>query len=335
MGISALDSVKDLVEPGLRAAVEKLNPKSAECVKYHFGWIDAEGNPTDSTGKGIRPALALKSAEFVGADQSMALPGAIAVELVHNFSLLHDDIIDNDARRRHRLTVWKVFGVNDALIAGDALLALAFQELVRSGSKNTLLAISQLAEATAEMIGGQHLDMAIEENFNDPPTLRDCQEMEAQKTGALLACSASIGATLAEGKPAQIKALQTYGMELGLAFQAVDDLLGIWGDPQVTGKPAGNDIREKKRSVPIVLALESKSRAAEQISKIMAKKTLNEKDIQSTLNILESENIYSQTQELANKHLKKALQAIDGQGGAPGATKELMELAHFVVERNY
>ena len=181
------------------------------------------------------------------------MPGGVAVELVHNFSLIHDDIIDTDTERHHRPTVWSVYGIGPAIVAGDALQILAHQVLLESPSGRGAAASAALADATAAMIAGQADDIAFETRRD--VTVEQCMAMSAAKTGALLGCAASIGAILAGAPDATVGALRDYGRHLGLAFQAVDDLLGIWGDPSRTGKPAGSDLRQRKKSMPVVSAL--------------------------------------------------------------------------------
>src|SRR5205085_6091659 len=173
----------------LRGAVARLVPELRAPVHYHLGWADANGSPVQNGGgKGVRPALALLSAEAVGAPSTVAVPGAVALELVHNFSLLHDDVIDDDRERRHRPTVWALFGVGNAIITGDALFALALDVLLESGSPETgARAASSLVASTSAMIAGQARDMAFESRVD--VSLDECIAMEAGKTGALLACA--------------------------------------------------------------------------------------------------------------------------------------------------
>jgi geranylgeranyl diphosphate synthase type I len=219
-----------------------------------MGWTDTGGNPVSSPGgKGIRPTLAILSAEAAWADAEIGVPGAVAVELVHNFSLIHDDIIDTDTERHHRPTVWSVYGIGPAIVAGDALQILAHQVLLETPFGRGAAASAALADATAAMIAGQADDIAFESRRD--VTVEQCMSMSAAKTGALLGCAASMGAILAGAPSATIGALRDYGRYLGLAFQAVDDLLGIWGDPGQTGKPAGSDLRQRKKSMPVVSAL--------------------------------------------------------------------------------
>jgi geranylgeranyl diphosphate synthase, type I len=249
-----LDHARDVTQPLMRDAVARLTPSIRDVVSYHLGWTDAAGNPTAvKGGKGIRAALATLSAEASWADAAVGAPGGVAVELVHNFSLLHDDLMDGDVERRHRPTAWALWGPSVALLAGDALATLATDVLLRTQNPAAPQAALALCEATAEMIAGQADDLAFEARRS--VSVEECMGMSTAKTGALLGCAASLGAILAAAPPATVRALRDFGRHLGLAFQATDDLLGIWGDPGTTGKPTGNDIRQRKKSMPIVAAL--------------------------------------------------------------------------------
>jgi geranylgeranyl diphosphate synthase, type I len=256
------------VVPALAEAIERLAPEIRRLASYHMGWTDTGGNPVESPGgKGIRPTLAILSAESAWADPEVGVPGAVAAELVHNFSLIHDDIIDTDTERHHRPTVWSVYGIGPAIVAGDALQILAHQILLETPDGRGAAASAALADATAAMIAGQADDIAFETRRD--VTVEQCMAMSAAKTGALLGCAASIGAILAGAPDATVGALRDYGRYLGLAFQAVDDLLGIWGDPAQTGKPAGSDLRQRKKSMPVVSALAAGGPDADELRSLL------------------------------------------------------------------
>ena len=249
-----LQRARDITEPHLAEALDHLPESIRRAASYHVGWTEADGRPRNQRGgKFVRAALAILSAEAAWAEPDVGVPGAVAVELVHNFSLLHDDLMDGDLERRHRPTVWALWGPSLALLAGDALSTLATQVLLDSENPAAPAAASALSKATAEMIAGQADDLAFEQERS--VSVEECMAMSTAKTGALLGCAASIGAVLAGAPPATVQALEGFGRHLGVAFQAVDDLLGIWGDPATTGKPAGNDLRQRKKSMPIVAAL--------------------------------------------------------------------------------
>jgi geranylgeranyl diphosphate synthase type I len=252
----------------MRTAVGRLAPSISEVVSYHLGWTEADGTPSPARGgKGIRPALAMLSAEATWAGAEVGAPGGVAIELVHNFSLVHDDLMDGDLERRHRPTVWALWGPCVALLVGDALATLATEVLLSSSNPAGAAAAAALGEATAEMIAGQADDLAFEKRRS--VSVEECMAMSTAKTGALLGCAASIGAILAEAPSATVHALRDFGRHLGVAFQAVDDLLGIWGDPGTTGKPAGNDIRMRKKSMPIVAALAAGNDGARELESLL------------------------------------------------------------------
>ena len=225
---------------------------------YHFGWVDADGatgRSRSGSGKAIRPTLAVLSAEAGGGTAADGVAAAVAVELVHNFSLLHDDIMDRDVERRHRPTAWVVFGEGQAILAGNAMLTAAIDVLVRDGARRAAAACRACSQSIQLLISGQSADLALESKAS--VDLDEVLRMEAGKTAALLACSASIGAIAAGAAPAVVAGLAAYGHELGMAFQLVDDILGITGDAAATGKSSSSDVRAGKRSAPIVAALVS------------------------------------------------------------------------------
>lgn len=350
-----LERARILVEPSLRQAVERLDPQIAPLALYHFGWADEHGQPTTAGGggKGIRSALAVLSAEAAGAPAEAGVPGAVAVELIHNFSLLHDDIIDGDAERRHRPTVWAVFSQGEAIIVGDALHTLAFDVLLggAAGSAGSAAgrtaaeandaataasgtAASRLASATAAMIAGQSRDMAFNERMDVTP--EQCLDMEADKTGALLGYASSVGAVLAGADAEIVAALESYGSKLGLAFQAADDLLGIWGDPAVTGKPVGNDLRERKKSFPVVVALSQQTAASEELASILSQDAaLNETAIARATELVEQAGGKESATAAAHDYLHQALACIQTAPLAAPAVEELTHLARFVVARDH
>ncbi|HEY3471320.1 MAG TPA: polyprenyl synthetase family protein, partial [Amycolatopsis sp.] len=246
---------KGLVDPALRTAAERLPEVMRRIAGYHLGWWDAHGTPsTADGGKALRPALVLLCAEAAGGDPADAVPAAVAVELVHNFSLLHDDVMDGDTTRRHRATAWTVFGTGPAVLAGDALLSLAFEELTTEGAK-------VLSGAVLALLEGQAADLDFEER--DDVTPGECVRMAEGKTAALLGASCVLGAASGHRDADRFGA---FGRAVGLAFQHIDDLLGIWGDPAVTGKPVYSDLQNRKKSLPVVTALCSGTAAGAELA---------------------------------------------------------------------
>ena len=330
---AVLERSRLLVQPAMVAAVDRLCVELRLPSLYHFGWTEVDGSPSNAgSGKGLRPALAILSAEAVGAAGATAVPGAVATELVHNFSLVHDDIIDGDTMRRHRPTVWSAFGVEDAVISGDALHNLAYQVLLDEPTPERVSAATRLATATAAMIAGQAADMAFDDMADID--LEACLAMEADKTGALLGYSASVGAVLAGAPGGQVDALEAYGRELGLAFQAGDDVLGIWGDPAVTGKAAGNDLRERKKSMPVAIVLSGHDEASDRLRAIYdLEGDLTDADVARATAVIEAAGGRDRTVAEARLHLDAALDAVAGVGLVDSAVAELAGLARFVAER--
>ncbi|WP_067480341.1 polyprenyl synthetase family protein [Actinomadura hibisca] len=250
---------QELVRPALRAAVGSLGGELEVMCGFALGWWDSDGRPgKGGAGKGLRPALALLGARTAGVPAETAVAGAVAVELMHVFSLVHDDIMDGDEQRRHRPSVWKAYGVGPAVLTGDALLALALRTLADVPHNGSAEATRLLSGALVDLVGGQAADLAFESRPWTGPravTMAEYRRMAARKTGALLGCSIAIGAALAGAPAAVVTGLQEAGRHLGLAFQAIDDVLGIWGDPAVTGKPAFSDLRSGKKTAPVLAAL--------------------------------------------------------------------------------
>jgi geranylgeranyl diphosphate synthase type I len=330
----ALARARDAAHPTMVAAVERLNPELRRIAAYHLGWCDEHGAPSARAGgKGVRPALATLSAEAAGADADAGVPGAVAVELVHNFSLLHDDVIDGDRERRHRPTVWALYGIGPAVLVGDALLTLGHQILLEHGRAGAA-ASAELTDAVAAMIGGQADDMAFEGRAD--VSTEECLGMVAGKTGALLSCAAAIGAVLVGAPTAVADSLRSYGAHLGVAFQAVDDILGIWGDPERTGKPRGNDLSTRKKSLPVVFALDAGDRhLADELRRLLLNGPLDADAVTRATELVEDCGARHATEALARDHLDAACRSLDGAGLAATACAELADLARFVVEREF
>jgi len=267
---AAVETARDCVGPAMAAAVDRLSQDIREVAAYHLGLPQGDGARAGRpAGKALRPALALLSAQAAGASPERAVPAAVAVELVHNFSLLHDDIMDGDTERRHRPTAWTVYGIGAAILAGDALLALANDLLLESPPPEGVWASRCLSAAVQRLIAGQGADLAFERRSD--VTVAECLDMAGDKTAALMACSCSIGAVYVGGPADLAKSLGGFGAYAGLAFQLTDDLLGIWGAPEVTGKPVRSDLRARKKSLPVVAALTSGTEAGDELGELLAK----------------------------------------------------------------
>jgi geranylgeranyl diphosphate synthase type I len=322
-----------LVVPALRAAVARLDPTSAAMTGYHFGWLEADGSPaTAHGGKAVRSGLALLGARAVGADPEVAVPGAVAVELVHNFSLLHDDLMDGDTERRHRTTVWALWGGPSAILTGDALLALAHEVLLEVDGPTAAPAARLLAVATRELIRGQVEDMAYE--GRPEVDVAAVLAMADAKTAALLSASSAIGAVLAGAPESAVAGLAAYGRHLGLAFQLVDDVLGIWGDPTVTGKPALSDLRSRKTSLPVARVIGLGGAAGAEVAAWLAADDEPDADrLTRIATVLEDAGGRAWARTEAAAHARAAAEALDRVGGPADVLGELRDLAAFVVGR--
>jgi geranylgeranyl diphosphate synthase, type I len=333
---AVLARARALVVPALRAAVDRLHGEQMRRISaYHLGWLDADGRPLPGDGvggKAIRSTLAVLSAEAGGGTAADGVPAAVAVELVHNFSLLHDDIMDRDVERRHRPTAWVVFGEGQAILAGNAMLTAAVDVLVRDGAAGRR-ALPNLVTAVEGLIEGQSADLELG-NRRDVD-LDEVLAMEAGKTAALLACSASIGALAAGADAHVVAALAGYGHELGMAFQLVDDILGITGDAAATGKSSSSDVRAGKRSAPIVAALTSGTSASEQLARMLADGPLTaDDDVTHATKLIDEAGGLEWAAHEADRRLAVALHHLENLSAPTGTTSDLAALARYVVERD-
>lgn len=329
-----LGASRRLTEAPLRDALDRLDRSTRQVCGYHLGLWDTDGSSAAGPGKGVRPALALLSARAASAPVEDAVPAAVACELIHNFSLLHDDVMDGDFERRHRTTAWKVFGSSSAILAGDALQALACEVLAEASTPTSAWAVRCLTATTRRLIAGQSADLAFE--TRDDVTLTECLQMANDKTGALLACSASLGAVLVDGPAKLALGLADYGGHLGLAFQLVDDLLGIWGEPERTGKPVLSDLRAQKKSVPVVAALESGTSAGARLAELYGRPhALTEHELARAAALVEEAGGRSWTQKAADEEMAAALTSLDSLDLPDDVAAELTELAHLLGRRDH
>ncbi|MFF9452975.1 family 2 encapsulin nanocompartment cargo protein polyprenyl transferase [Streptomyces flaveolus] len=326
------------VDPELRSAIASLPAAMRRVALYHFGWQHADGTPTSgNAGKAIRPALVLTSAAALGGAgaRAAAVRAAAAVELVHNFTLLHDDVMDRDATRRHRATAWAVFGDADAILAGDALHALALRLLATDPHPASAAAATRLADCVMELCEGQQVDTAMERRGPHEVTLGETLAMAEAKTGALLGCACALGALYAGAADEDVQALDAFGREAGLAFQLIDDVIGIWGDPGHTGKPAGADLAARKKSLPVVAALTAGSPEAAALAELYAAPYAEDKeDLEHTALAVERAGGRDWAQAQAADRMARAMQELARAVPEPEAAGGLLALAEFVTRRS-
>jgi geranylgeranyl diphosphate synthase, type I len=329
-----LDWGHSMVDPALRAAVERLPPQTRRIAGYHMGWFDAHGEPAvNAGGKALRPTLCLLTAAGFAAGPHVALPAAVAVELVHGFSLLHDDVMDGDMRRRHQPAAWTVFGVSPAILVGDAMLTAAFDVLACSDHERALSGLRALSAAVIDLVDGQSLDLQFEQR--DDVTLAECQRMAAAKTAALLGCACALGALFAGAPAPQVKQLRAFGEQLGVAFQLIDDMLGIWGDPQITGKPVYSDLASRKNSLPVVAALRSGTRAGAELAHLYGRgDALSAVELSHAAVLVERAGARAWSKAQATKQLARAVEHLQAAALAQPSAGELVELARLVTSRD-
>jgi len=259
---SELTRLGELTDGWIREAVVRHVSPAAErlagMLEYHLGWRGPDLEPLARpapAGKKLRPGLVLLVSLAVSGEMTQAARNsAVAVELIHNFSLVHDDIQDNSAMRRHRPTLWSLWGMPQGINAGDALFALAQVVLTSDGSALGARLSAELNTTALGLAEGQFLDIDMQDG-KTPPTLEAYESMIARKTGVLFAASCRMGGMASGASEAQYEAYAAYGMQLGIAFQEQDDLLGVWGLSAETGKPDAADIIERKRGLPAAMAL--------------------------------------------------------------------------------
>jgi geranylgeranyl diphosphate synthase type I len=322
------------IEAALKKAIGRIREHNVEPMRhmlaYHMGW-EGEGSSPTTTGKRIRPLLVLLTNAGAGGDWPLAIPAAVAVELIHNFSLIHDDIEDNSPMRRGRATVWKRWGMPQAINVGDAMFTLAhlsMLELENSVSADTILRAARLLQETClSLTKGQFLDIAYE--------ARGDLDMEAYwpmvsgKTAALLATCTELGPLIAGVDAACCAAYREFGHSLGLAFQAQDDFLGIWGDAALTGKSAESDLLTAKKSLPVLygLSLNGDFARAWQAGPIQAD------DIPKLAGQLKLEGAFDYTLERADRLTNQALKALDLAQPSGEAGEALRTLAIGLLHR--
>ena len=285
-------------------------------------------------GKRLRPYMVLKSCHLLGGKSRNAISAAGAIEMIHNFTLVHDDIMDNDEMRHGVLTTHKKFGMSIAILAGDVLFSKAYQIVSKSNlpSKSITKLVLILSKACVDVCEGQLLDIKMAES-KKIPSQNKYIEMITKKTAALFDASCSIGAICARSKNKDIANLSSFGKNLGIAFQITDDLIGIVGESKITKKPVGNDLREGKKSLPILLAIkkargENKKRIIHAFGNQKAKK----KEIEEAVRIIKSLGIEKLVRSRTLHYAEKAKKSLNSYSGT--SKNELISLLDFVVKRS-
>lgn len=337
---AVLERYRNVIDIELKSVLDGRKSPLYDMMRYHFGWIDEKGNLKQrSVGKALRPTLCLLACEAVSGQYHQALPAAVALELVHNYSLIHDDIQDNDHERRHRPTVWAVWGKPQAINAGTAMRILTNIALSRLGEFNVplekrLLVQQLLDETSLKLIEGQYLDISYE-NRSDI-AVSDYMRMVEGKTASLIACALEIGALLGTDDENLIRCLYDFGWNLGLAFQIRDDVLGIWGDRDMLGKPLANDIRRRKKTLPVVYALETAvGRRKEVLVQFYQDGARDDIPVTDIVAVLEETGAQSHAQVMNEGYFREARRIISKLSIEPAARYDFEELVDFLEERRF
>ncbi|MEE2885320.1 MAG: polyprenyl synthetase family protein [Chloroflexota bacterium] len=328
------------IDNALRTELSENSNPVYNMLRYNMGWVDLDGIPTDGKeGKALRPTLCLFACEAVGGFNRQAMPTAVALELIHCFSLIHDDIQDKDEFRHHRPTLWTVWGVPKALTAGNILRMVADMALEKLRSEGiasdiSLQGVQMLTDAYLSMIEGQYLDLFYEgrHDISIPQYL----DMISRKTGALIRCSTTIGAFIGNQDKQAVASMGRFGMSLGYIFQIRDDILGVWGDEQNTGKPVGADIKRKKNSLPIVYSMSTIQGIDRQtLHDIYDGNNLSNEQVSTVLEIMARSKVLEYAKSLAELHAEAALKELSLMNIDRKTRSEARELVYFLLERDH
>ena len=345
MSSSIQQTMFEAIETELKRQVARLDqPRTKpfhEMLTYHMGWT-GEGAGPNATGKRIRPLLTLlstsssfgkenKQKDDVEVSWLHAVSAAAAIELIHNFSLAHDDIQDNSELRRGRKTLWVKWGSPLAINAGDALFVIANQSILDLSrhypAEIVVRAASMLSNSCLDLTYGQYLDMSYEERTD--LKMEDYWPMIGGKTSSLLAACTQIGSLLGYANDEKVEAYRQFGYHLGLAFQVQDDILGIWGDESVTGKSAASDLVEGKNSLPVLFGLEQNGGFAAR----WRQGPIIQNEVNSVAAMLEDEGGKEYAEKMAESETQKALDFLKQAEPAGEAGQIMLELAHMLLKR--
>jgi geranylgeranyl diphosphate synthase type I len=328
------------IQDMMRAAFPQAEARVAQFYamqEYQLGWRDELLAAADTEpGKLLRPLLSLLACRVAGGEAARALPLAAGIQLVHDFSLIHDDIEDQSATRRGRPTVWKLWGLAQGINTGDGMLIvahLAIHRLTEAGvsPEVALEVIRRFDQTILTVCEGQFLDLSYEGDLGISEA--DYLAMISRKTAALVAAAAGLGAIVGGADAATAKALFDFGQNLGLAFQIQDDVLGIWGEPAATGKPAAADLYRRKVSLPIIHALHHSDQRTE-LARLYRKKRTGADEVRGMLDILDQAGVRGYTEGVAAFYHQNALAALDSvRGGDAEAVAELRAIAEGLVGR--
>jgi geranylgeranyl diphosphate synthase type I len=339
--VGILKKYKTAIDATIKQMLEEAPDYINGIINYHFGWVDQNFEPANfERGKMFRPTMNLLVFEAITGDYKGALPVAASIEMIHNFSLMHDDIEDNDTQRRGRPTAWTIWGKPRVINAGDFLYSLAFKSLYQLESREfpaerIFSVLNLILQACLELTEGQELDLRYE-NIKEVSTDMYL-DMVYKKTGALIEASIVSAAKLATSDEELIQNYLGFAQNIGIAFQMQDDILGIWGDTSKTGKSSANDLRRKKKTLPVIYTLnKSSGQRKAALMKLYAKsEPLTDDEIEFVRESLTWAEAYDYARTVADSYRQKAFSALQKIDISNQAQTDLETIARFLVDRSY
>ena len=326
------------IDSGIEVLLREQTPYVADIAGYFFGWLDENFQPTSGVKKGkrVRPIMSLLTCEAVSGNYHPAIPLAMAIELIHNYSLIHDDIADRDDDRRGRPTVWKIWGDGIAINTGSVLYTLAYEAITQLDlpPQKIIDIHKHIIQTSIRLSEGQHWDISYERRTDVTQDMY--LHMIDGKTAALLECATRLGAMVGTDDQKIIDAYASFGRHLGLAFQIRDDYLNIWIETEESGKTRYSDLVNKKKSFPVTYALGTlKGSELEKFAKIYedVDSPMSEDEIQYVLGVLESIDAKTHTANLENQHTTEALRCLDETGIDNEAHQRLRMIADILIGR--
>lgn len=304
-------------------------------IHYHMGWADEKLNPAIvNSGKRIRPILCLLACAAAGGDWQQAVPGAAAIEILHNFSLVHDDIQDDSPTRRGRSTLWTIWGQPQAINTGDAMFAmahLAMNRLVERGVSPEVVvrALRRFDETCVALTEGQYNDMSFE--TRDEVDVEEYIGMITGKTAVLIALATELGALVAGADDNRVRAYSDFGLNLGLAFQVQDDVLGIWGDEVVTGKSTATDITTRKKTLPVLFALPR----SQTMRELYDGDATDDEFVRQVVTLLGETGARNYAVDEAERYTIRAIDSLSAAGPTGPAAEALETLTGILLRRDF
>lgn len=338
------DYYRPHIDKYIRKHIQPLEIAPRNMIGYHFGWMNRDLEQVDeSYGKRFRSSMSLLTYQALEGKFEPCLPVAASIEMIHNFTLIHDDIEDGDEKRRGRPTVWAIWGKPLAINAGDFLHVKCYTVLrdlfveTDNEIKRMFDAQAAIFDTVIELTEGQHSDISFESKEPHEITISEYLSMICGKSASLIECATWVGAMIAPSADEKtIESYKLFGKNIGMSFQIRDDILGIWGRANVTGKPQANDIKKKKKTFAILHGFENASASdLKKLKKIYQKQSLSDDDVFMVLEILSRTNSYKVAQSLADDYYNKAIEHLDSVGINTDPQSNLRRIAEFLGQRDF